>query len=355
MKAAIRKGILGYTFSFSPDYPSPADSFQSTNPKCQNDILVKISSAAINPVDYKVPRAMLGKVIGIDFCGTITEIGSKIDSEESAGKKFEIGDVVFGTTLNGSLAEYTIVKPKTIAKAPKGWKTTECAALPVAYQSALQCLRKGNLLNNIESVLSASKDGSAGNENTEEKSILIIGASGGCGLAGLQLCKALGISRIVAICSKKNEEFVRDHGATEVVDYSNASELESFFFENSGKFDGVYDAATNSGGGEDYWNKSLDLLKRDQDDQTVVGQYTALNGPASKWIRALIGREFENESIIMTDSNTADLELITQLLDKISARPLTNVVPFDEKGLQDAFKLLKSRRARGKIVFEIQG
>jgi NADPH:quinone reductase-like Zn-dependent oxidoreductase len=350
MRAAIRKGILGYTFAFSQELPTPA--FQPSSSTHQKDVLVKVNAAAINPVDYKLPRAALGPIIGNDFCGTITEIGSNVNDN------FEVGDVVFGTAAQGSIAEYTIAKSDRIAKAPKGWKAVECAALPIAYQSALQCLRKGNIVD-LDLDLDSKSNVHGNGKKVEQKSVLIIGASGGCGVAGLQLCKALGVSRIVAICSGKNDEFVRQHGATEVVDYTNQSELESFFFENSGKFDCVYDVATNSGGGEDYWDKSMDLLRRDEQEignhnrNRVIGEYTALNGPVKKWLRALAGREKENESIILMNSNTADLELVVELLDRIGARPLTNIMTFDDEGLQEAFELLKSRRTRGKIVFEV--
>lgn len=72
----------------------------------------------------------------------------------------------------------------------------------------------------------------------------------------------------------------------------------STFFESEGdKFDCVYDACTNSGAGEDYKDKvifacllgfcvlilvimfqSIALLKTD-------GQYVAINGSASMWLR----------------------------------------------------------------------
>merc|ERR1712232_937933 len=202
---------------------------------------------------------------------------------------------------------------------------------PVAYISALQCLKAGHVLSG----------------DAENKSVLVIGASGGCGIAGLQLCKAVGVSRIVAICSKNNADLVTLHGATEVVNYADENELQSFFEENHGKFDCVFDAATSSGGGENYWDKSLVLLKDD------VGHFTALNGPAYKFARAFLGKQKPRESIIMMDANTSDLEQIVELMDRTGARPLTNIMAFDGEGLENAFKLLKSRRSKGKIVFDI--
>jgi len=31
-----------------------------------NDVLIKVKSAAINPVDYKLPKLIGGKIVGID-------------------------------------------------------------------------------------------------------------------------------------------------------------------------------------------------------------------------------------------------------------------------------------------------
>mmetsp|Transcript_8305 Transcript_8305/g.15649 ORF Transcript_8305/g.15649 Transcript_8305/m.15649 type:complete len:338 (-) Transcript_8305:36-1049(-) len=333
MKAAIRKGLLGYNLAFSKDFSQPTFSAGGQH---KNDVLVKVNAAAINPVDYKVPRALLGPVIGLDFCGIITEVGNNV------GDSLKVGDAVFGTT-QGSLAEYTIAQSSTIAKVPSDWTLIECAALPVAYQSALQALQRGNIVD---------KEGSSSDNQQKEKSVLVIGASGGCGIAGIQLCKAINVSRIAAICSKKNEQLVKDMGATEVVDYSDSNQLESFFHDNSGKFDFVFDAATNSGGGEDYWDKSISLLVRDEKN-AIVGKFAALNGPASKWTRSILGFEKPYESLFFMKSNSQDLEQIVSLLNRTKARPLTNVMTFDEQGLAEAFKLLKSRRTKGKIVFDV--
>jgi NADPH:quinone reductase-like Zn-dependent oxidoreductase len=329
MRAAIRKGILGYTVSFSNNQAIPAFEPETKN---INDVFVKVNAAAINPVDYKLPRAASGPVYGNDFCGTIEQIGKETSGE------FQVGDVVFGIGT-GSVAEYAVANSGKIAKAPSTWKYSEYAALPIAYMSSLQCLRKGGIID---------KEGS----KQDGKSVLVIGASGGCGIAGLQLCQAVGVSRIVAICSGKNSQLVRNMGANEVIDYTKESELASFFAENAGKFDCVLDAATNSGGGEDYWKTSMALLKRDL-MKKLIGHYTALNGPATKWVRALSGYQTPNESIIMMNSNTSDLEQVVSLLDRTGARPLLNSMPFDEKGVLEAFKLLKSRRVKGKIVFEM--
>lgn len=331
MKAAIRTGFLGYTFSFTQNFPVP--SFDPNSSKHKHAVFIKVQSAAINPVDYKLPRFVLGPIVARDFCGVVEQVGSQVTS-------FQVGDEVFGNSSVGSLAEYTIAQESTIAKKNHNWTAAECAALPVAYQSALQSLQVGNII--------PKGSESKTSETILEKDVLIIGASGGCGVAGIQLCKAAGVKRIVAICSKKNTELVKDLGATEVVNYDVPDELNDFFQRNKGQFDCVYDAATGSGGNEDYWNQSIPLLK------PKVGQFVALNGPPGKWTRALLGWQKKNESIILCRGNTADLEYVVNLLNRTGARPMVNVYDFSEDGLADAFKALKSRRAKGKLVFQVE-
>lgn len=324
MKAAIKTGTFGTTIEYSNDVPSPSI------PKDEKDsVLIQVYAGAINPIDYKLPKFMSRLIVAHDFCGKVTE------AHPDSG--FQPGDLVFGMCKAGALAEYTLASAKQIAKAPEGWTATQLAALTTAHMSSLQCLQKGKIDDDATS---------------SQKSVLVIGASGGCGLAAVQLCAGLGVSRIVAINSAKNDAFVREHGATEVVNYANASELESFFAENKGKFDCVVDTATNSGGGENYWEPSIDLLRRDAQGQ-IVGEYTALNGPASKLLRWAFGRQKEHETFIAMKANGPDLERVLQLMDRTGARPVTNVMAFDKEGLQEGFKLLKSRRTKGKIVFDI--
>lgn len=323
MKAAIRTGLMGKTISFTTNHKEP-----KFNPKNSKKLKVKINAAAINPVDYKMPRMVLGKVIGFDFCGTVQEIGSQVT-------KFAVGDQVYGVTM-GSLAEYAISEEDVVAKKPSHLTCAECGALGVAYQSSLQCLRVGNLI-----------DSNGSETSGKDKSLLVIGASGGCGVAGLQLAKGLGVTRIVGICSGKNSDLVKEEGATEVIDYTNETQMTEFLEGNKGQFDCVLDCATGSGGGEDYWNSSISLLKKD------TGHYTTLNGSPSKWIGSMTGRLNERETLLLMKPNGEDLELIATLLGRIDAKPIITQSGFTENEVLEGLKKLKGRRVTGKLVFDI--
>jgi alcohol dehydrogenase len=323
MKAAVRTGLMGSTLKYTTEHPQPM--LSDTNEKGARLILVKVNASAINPVDYKVPRAVIGAVYGIDMCGTVQQVGSDV-------KEFQAGDVVFGKADTGSLAEYAIASADCVARKDPNWTPAQAAAVPVVYQTSLQALKIGGILS----------DG----DNTE-KTILVIGASGGCGLASVQLAKAMGVSRIIGICSGKNAEFVKQAGATEIVDYTDATAMQTFLSENTGKMDCVYDAATGSGHAEDYVKQSMPLLKAE------TGEYVAINGSPSMWIRHLAGKMKPHQHLLLGKHSTQDLETIVSLLNKTGDRPHVNTFDFTDEDVHAGFDLLKSRRTRGKIVFEM--
>ena len=236
MKVVLRKNLV-----FKNDYRSPKLS--------NTTVLVKIKATALNPVDYKFGWPLFGPVICTDFSGVIEEVGADVTG-------LSVGDEVYGWG-DGALAEYIVVPPNTVSLKPSCLTFAEAAALPVVYLTGLQAyLNYGGL-----------KEGGR---------VLIIGASGGTGIAGIQLAKALGASDIVGVCSGRNEELVKSLGATEVIDYTKHNLLDYFKEEDgsvaeSKKFDVVYDVATGSGGGEDYLALSRPLL-REATDGTQHGQ-----------------------------------------------------------------------------------
>lgn len=239
---------------------------------------------------------------------------------------FKVGDAVFGRA-KGTLAETCVASAQTMAKKSDALSFSEAAALPVAYVTGLNGLKTAKV--------------------TQGSSVLVIGASGGCGIAALQLAKAMGAERIVAICSGKNINLVKEAGATEAVDYTNKEELDTFFRENHGKFDCVYDAATGSGHGEAYTSVSMPLLTEN------TGEYLQLNGGATVWIRALSKTLPKHQNMVLTDMTKANLEEVGSLMESSGAKPYLSPHLFTEEGVKDGFELLKSRRATGKIVFDV--
>ena len=181
MNAAVRTGS-GITFGRHA-LPKPPGVGQVT---------IRVRAASINPVDYKVGKFLLGPIAGLDVAGVVEQVGDGVDA-------FKPGDAVFGFT-SGSCCELTVADAAKLALVPPGVDFTNAAALPTAYLTSYQSLLEHGKL------------------RTGGK-VLIIGASGGCGLAACQLARAVGASEIVAVCSAANAPLVESQGATRVVAY----------------------------------------------------------------------------------------------------------------------------------------
>lgn len=325
MRAVVREGFKG-ALTFKTDEGRPA------NPTSPEEVLVDVKASAINPVDYKAGKMVMGRIVGLDFAGTVAAVG------DGAKHGLKVGDAVFGNA-KGCLADQVTAEAKNIAKVPKGLTTVEAASMPTTYLTSLQALRNRGKL----------KKGGR---------LLVIGASGGCGTAALQIARSMGAAAIVAVCSGKNANYVKEHGATEVVDYTKNTLGKDVYSgeDESEKFDVVYDCASGSGGGEAYKEASLRILCEDEEKtEQKHGQYVAINGGVGMWARHVTGvKQGANQHLFLTKWNTEDLETLGELVTTGKAKPVIDSCwPFTKEGVEKAFAKLKSRRAVGKIVFDM--
>ncbi len=177
--------------------PLPAD----------NEVLIKICAAAVNPLDLfqlrgaPLLRSLPGlrspkiRVLGCDIAGRVEAVGKDV-------RQFKPGDAVFGVTgfSGGGFAEYACSLEERLAPMPANCSFEEAAALPVAAITALQGLRdKGRIQHG--------------------QKVLVEGASGGVGTFALQIAKSFG-AEVTAVCSTRNLERARALGADHVIDYT---------------------------------------------------------------------------------------------------------------------------------------
>jgi len=314
MNAAIRTGG-GIAFGTRAAPKAP----------CSGEVTVRVRCASINPVDYKLPAFSAGPVAGIDVSGVVESVADDVKH------LFSPGDEVFGFS-NGSVCELTTADASKLARKPPSLTHREAAALPTAHLTSFQAL---------------FVHGALPKRNARSASVLVLGASGGCGLSALALARAAGADEIVAVCSAANAELARSRGATACVDYGDAAKMRAFAESSAGRFDVVYDAATGSGAGEAYGALAAEVVKPE------TGRRVALNGGLGFWFRTLTGWQRTRDVGMLTRQNGAELEEILAFPGDAARPVVDSTYPLTREGVRDAFERLKSRRARGKIVIDV--
>src|SRR6266550_6743737 len=135
------------------------------------------------------------RILGSEFAGEVVAVGAAVS-------EFAVGNHVFGITglAFGAHAEFICVQQGSrIAHKPTGMSFEQAAALCDGALNALACLKQAHL--------------------RKGQTVLIYGASGAIGTAGVQLAKYFGTD-VTAVCSTKNLELVRSLGADAVIDYT---------------------------------------------------------------------------------------------------------------------------------------
>jgi len=175
-----------------------------------NELLVKVRAAAVNPVDWKI-RDGLGDIFGLkpplilgcEVAGTVEAVGSPGPSRTDVSD-FVAGDEVYGylSAYSGGYAEYVAAPACEFVRKPKQIDFDTAASVPVAALTAWQGIFDHG-------------------ELASGQRILITGASGAVGSMAVQLAKSKG-AYVIGTGSVRNEEFVRKLGADEFIDYTKA-------------------------------------------------------------------------------------------------------------------------------------
>lgn len=190
-----------------------------------NDALIRVRAAALNPLDGHMTRGMwlmrlgggLRKPkdirIGVDYAGVVEAVGKNVTN-------LKAGDEVFGGK-NGALAQYLTVKAdRAVALKPANISFEQAGSVGVAALTALQGLRDHGKV----------KPG---------QKVIVNGASGGVGTFAVQIAKALG-AEVTGVCSTGNIELVKSLGADHVIDYTKED-----FTKSNQHYDVLFDNVQN--------------------------------------------------------------------------------------------------------------
>jgi alcohol dehydrogenase len=322
MKAAVIEKQGGLENLVYRDWPDPV-------PRA-GEALVRVRGCGLNHLDIFVRRGMPGFPVpmpfisGGDIAGEISALGEGV-SGWSVGDKVAMHPVthegMMGEEIPGGMAELVRVPVENLIRLAPNVDPVTAAAVPIAYGTAIRML--------FEIGKIASSD-----------LILVLGASGGVGIACVQLAKMIGARVIAAAGSTEKCERLREIGADHVVDYSR-QDFSREAWTLSGKA-GV-DVVVNYTGG-DTWIPSLRTLKPRGKLLTcgATAGYETQNDMRFIWVRELQ----------ILGSNGYSKQDIAAALDHVAAGRVKPVIshrlPLSEA--REAERLMEDRRFFGKIV-----
>ncbi|MGB0522236.1 MAG: NADPH:quinone oxidoreductase family protein [Flammeovirgaceae bacterium] len=166
----------------------------------EKEVLVQVKACGLNFPDtliiqglYQV-RPELPFTPGSDIAGVVKAVGSKV-------KGLKEGTEVFGFAPNGGFAEEAIMPAKTCFPKPPMMDFPTAASFMIAYGTSYHALKDRAKLK-------------------EGETLLVLGASGGVGLAAVELGKLMGAKVIAAASTDEKLALCKKYGADELINYA---------------------------------------------------------------------------------------------------------------------------------------
>ncbi|KAA1467075.1 GroES-like protein [Dentipellis sp. KUC8613] len=186
-----------------------------------DEVLVKLSAVAINPVDYYMQLVGFGleefpAVAGNDGAGTVEAIG------EASGGVLKKGDRVLFQCIdfkpnNCTFQQYALIKAKRVYRLPDFLSFEEAVTIPLGFGTATMGLYAPRTEHGGAGLTAPWEEGGLG-KYTGQPALVIAGSSS-VGQFAIQLLKLSGFDPIISTASAHNEAYVRAAGATHFIDY----------------------------------------------------------------------------------------------------------------------------------------
>ena len=145
--------------------------------RAPSEVLVRVHAASLNFPDLLMTKGKYQFKPELPFTSGLECAGEVIEADPESG--FAVGDRVMGGNKTGAFAEIASLPVRGLSRVPSNFSYAQGAAMGAAYSTAYTGL--------VE--LCSLKEG---------QSVLVTGASGGVGLAAIDLANALGATTIAA-------------------------------------------------------------------------------------------------------------------------------------------------------------
>ncbi|OJU24653.1 MAG: NADPH:quinone oxidoreductase [Alphaproteobacteria bacterium 64-6] len=225
MKAALCKSLEGPEAIVIEEIADPVPG--------PDEVVVRVRAAALNFLDTLITRGKYQFKPDLPF-SPAAEIAGVVEAVGANVRDLKAGQRVCGYIAWGGAREKVAVPAKLMIPIPEGVSDAAAAGISVTYGTAMHGLKdRGGL--------------KAG------ESVAVLGASGGAGLAAVEIAKLMG-ARVIAVASSAEKLAIcREHGADELLNYA-TSDLKTGLREPTGGkgVDVVYDCV-----GGDYSEAAL--------------------------------------------------------------------------------------------------
>jgi NADPH:quinone reductase len=293
------------------------------------EVVISMRAASVNFPDtliienkYQVkPRLPFSP--GSECAGLVKEVGAGVT-------RVQAGDPVMAFTTYGSFAEEVKTDQSRVLPIPEGMSFEMASAFTLTYGTSDHALADRGALRHGET-------------------LLVLGASGGVGLAAVEIGKALGAHVMACASSEEKLAVCREHGADATIDYASEDLRERIKLLTNGRgVDVVYDAVGGS-----YTEPALRSLAW-RGRLLVVGfaagdipkiplNLTLLKGCA------IVGVFWGDFARREPDRLAARMEQLARWFQEGKLRPhISEAMPL--RRAPDALNLMASRKVKGKLV-----
>jgi len=305
------------------DVPSPSVS--------GDGVKVKVKAAGLNFPDtliiegkYQI-KPELPFSPGGEMAGEIVEVGPDV-------KNLKPGMRVMGLTGYGSFAEEMVIGESRVIPVPDGMKDETAAAFSMVYGTSYHALKQRA---NIQ----------------PGETLLVLGASGGVGLAAVELGKAMGAKVIAAASTDDKLQVAKEAGADDLINYTDEDLKDALKSRYPQGIDVIYDPVgdrfTEPALRNMAWNGRFLIVGFAAGDiPKIPANLTLLKGCS------VVGVFWGAFTAKEPKEHIQNVKELMQLFadGKIDPR-VSEVFPFEQ--YEDALAALSSRRAKGKVVLKV--
>ena len=321
---------------------NPKIALRQIEPSALQDgqVLIKVHTASLNPVDMKLTEGFsfaLQKppfTLGVDGAGIIEQMAADVAN-------FKIGDAVFFYTTfteTGSWSDYLVINVHYIAHKPQSMSLRAAGAVALVGLTAFTAMQKLCI--------------------QPKQRILIHGVAGGVGLMAAQIAKAQG-AYVIGTARQAQAELLKSYGVDQTIDYRQ-DDFTKLLSNIDGALDTVHDNGKTTG-------KTLSVMKRGgRVVSLAIPNFKDMHhlnvslAPPLKCLLTLMNRKFFKQAQKLgitlmpqaTYPNQSQMQRLSNFIDQHALQiPIHSV--FTLAAYAEAIQALKQPKALGKVVFQM--